>query len=131
MAEKKDLLLGDAIAAGMYYEQTKSKQAWENLTDDQKGPYISQAASALIAIDKINKGVYSKVDPNAALAERMACKEKILEIIQSFVKTLKHPPRIAEHFPSEELSMRILEGRITIRPVRDKVSYSKPGKAKV
>ena len=101
MVEKKTQGLADQLGALLYFDKNKGKKAeevkkFEDLTDAEQAPFITQAIKFITCLDQLNKMIVPKVDPKKAQETEAKNIEILTGIIETFVKGLKTTRRTSE-----------------------------------
>ncbi len=103
------------LAALLYYDATKKdKEAvqFEKLDAEEQAPYIRTAVVVYQSLSKMNKMVVKYVSTEDAEKDFTKHHNRLCEIIREFLKGVNKPKGVAQMFPVEELSHRILKGGV-------------------
>ncbi len=109
---EKTKSLAVQLGAYIYYEKAKNQDGkviqFEDLDPLEAKVFVNQAYRFLLPIDKCNMREVPKLDEKKEQEKAMKNKDILTGIIRDFVKGVKHPPRVSDFFPCEELALRIL-----------------------
>ena len=101
-------LLQNLAALAYYDEKGIEGPAFEKLQASEQKPYADAAQKFLIYLDKLGLSPQKIIDTKKEEEQRNSRYERRVEKIKVFVQGLKHPPKVADFFPVEELA-RIME----------------------
>ncbi len=94
----------------MYYGAGNVEGAFEDLPEEEVSERIKEASLFMVSLDKMNKMVVVKVEPEDSAADRGKHLARLTTIIDSFNRRLKTTK--PELYPSAELAHIILEGKL-------------------
>lgn len=118
--QKRNDFIND-LASLTYYGIHGTKTAFESLPEAERDTWARMAGTVLISLDKLNKMVVVKVEPEETEERRLKNVALLKDIVSQFVQGVKtvRCPRCGSSadlrpalFPCEELAFRILEGKV-------------------
>ncbi len=98
------------LASIVYYSRIPGNGNFEDLPEEEVAELIKEASLFMVALDKMNKMVVTKVEEALTIASQVKNLDRLQAIIDGFNKRLKTTK--PELYPSRELAHVILEGKM-------------------